>query len=43
MKKLYFLILLASMAVFLVTGCADKTAEPTDVTDNATEDTTEDV
>jgi len=28
MKKLYFLILLASMAVFLVTGCAEKTVEP---------------
>jgi peptidoglycan-associated lipoprotein len=43
MKKLYFLILLASMAVFLVTGCGDKTAVPTDVTDNATEDTTDEV
>jgi peptidoglycan-associated lipoprotein len=43
MKKLYFLILLASMAVFLVTGCGDKTAVPTDVADNATEDTTDEV
>jgi peptidoglycan-associated lipoprotein len=43
MKKLYFLILLASMAVFLVTGCGDKTAVPTDETDNATEDTTDEV
>ena len=28
MKKIYFLIALASLAVFLITGCADKTVEP---------------
>ena len=28
MKKIYFLIALASLAVFLITGCGDKKVEP---------------